>query len=313
VKDNISGFRGANLSEEEVQRILKRNEARNIKTGHYVIDDVFGGIKQSDVLLIGAKTGIGKTELCSEIAMHMAAKGKRVFMFALEAEDREIELRILFKRLAAKSSEKLIYKKWYDNQYKNLPTKEALGETHFNNLNVYYREKDFTTEEFVRSTMAIKEKADIIIIDHIHYFDFEGKNENQELSRAVRKIRDMALLANIPIILVAHLRKEVGQAKEAKLIPDIDDFMGSSDLPKVCTKAIIMGQGRVIGDDIPTLFYFPKFRQFGAAKNFLFICQYNTAKQVYSDEYKTYYFRYNSPKLLEELELVDEKYLDWLG
>lgn len=312
--NDISGFRKAHITSSEVSSILKKNNEKKVFTGISVIDDVFGGVKTSDVVLLGAATGVGKTALVSQIAVRVARQGKRVYMYALEAEDREIEMRILFSQIASKSKEKLYYKKWYDNHYKDLATQEAIGELHLDNLNIYYRKKEFTAKDFVRSTMAIKEKADLIIVDHIHYFDLEGADELRELSKAIRMIRDIALLTNIPIIIVAHLRKEVAQSSgEKKLMPTLDDFFGSSDLSKVCTKAIMLSQVRTKGAEGTTFFHFPKFRQFGSAKNYLFSCKYNINTNTYDDKYKVFYFEHNTESLLLSLSPVQSSDLDWLG
>ncbi len=285
-------------------------------TGVKVIDDVFGGVKKNDVILVGARTGIGKTELISDMAMNASHQGRRVHIFSLESENQEVEMRMAFKKISQMTSKKIYYKKWYDNQYPELEHlyEKALDEINKSNINVYYREKNFDLKEFMRNTMLVSGNTDLIIIDHIHYFDFDGRNENKELSDAIKAIRDIGLLISTPVILVAHLRKEFGSGKTQKLIPEIDDFHGSSDLSKVCTKAILLTSRATRSPSISkTFFHFPKFRQFGAARNYLFACDYDLTKNKYSDNYTVFHFKRNDIEQLNNLEEVPKEDLGWLG
>lgn len=313
---DINKFHKASLSKEQLRDRLEKNSRGKIMTGIKVIDDVFGGIKKNDVVLLGARTGLGKSETISDIAMNASQQGKRVHIFSLESEDKEVEMRIAFKKIAQMTTKKIYYKKWYDNQYPELEDlyEKAVESINDTNINIYYRSNNFDIKEFTRNVMLVRDNSDLVIIDHIHYFDFEGKNENKELSDAIKQIRDIALLTSIPVILVAHLRKEFGGGKVQKIVPEIDDFHGSSDLTKVCTKAILLSSRATRSHSISrTFFYFPKFRQFGAARNYLFGCDYDLTKNMYSKDYSVYYFKKNDLDLLNNLEQVPSDELGWLG
>jgi nucleoside-triphosphatase THEP1 len=313
---DINSFKKANLTKDGLKKRLVDNTVGKIKLGIKVLDDVFGGLNRNDILLIGAKTGIGKSELVSEIAMTASGEGKSVHVFSLESEEKELEMRIAFKKIALASKEKIFFKKWYNNEYPHLEHLYdlALNEINNSNLYVYYRNNSFGILDFMRNVMLVRDKSNLIIVDHIHYFDFDGKNENKELSDAIKQIRDIALLTGIPIIIVAHLRKEMGQGKFQKLMPEIDDFFGSSDLSKVCTKAIMIGTRGSIDNNISkTFFHFPKFRQFGSVRNYLFACDYNLSTNEYSDNYEVFYFKNNSIEALNNLEKVPKDELKWLG
>ena len=313
------GFTQSQVSSEGIISRLRFAKDNRVLTGVRVIDDVFGGILPNDIVLLGAKTGAGKTALASAIALNNTLSGKRVYMFALEAEPEEIEMRILYEMVVGKARAhdpraKYNYKHWRLGRYKGLDTylEDALNSVdHFKNFNIYYRKKEFGIDEFVKETMAIKDRADLIIVDHIHYFDLSGDNENRALSDAVKRIRDVALLTGVPIILLAHLRKSANVVY--KLVPDIDDFMGSSDLTKVCTKAIIIAPRGNKKDSVDTLFYFPKFRGFSAPSRYLFSSPYDIYQNKYSEGYSVYDFKYNNVNFKFAENLVDGEELSWLG
>ena len=84
------------------------------------LDDYFRGILPHDLILIGADTGAGKTDLVSAIARRNAQDGRNVHIIALEAEPLEIERRTKFAYIAWQAAERkntnldrINYVDWY--------------------------------------------------------------------------------------------------------------------------------------------------------------------------------------------------------
>jgi replicative DNA helicase len=99
--DNLKRFRDR-VTEERLQRT--QQGASCLTFGVQFLDEAVGGIYSNDLVLYGAKTGIGKTQLATITAMANAANGKRVHFFALEAEQHEIERRIKYQILTCSSN-----------------------------------------------------------------------------------------------------------------------------------------------------------------------------------------------------------------
>lgn len=316
---DYEGFRSAEISSDKITGKLLHAKNNAIFTGIKVMDDVFGGILPNDIILFGSKTGTGKTAMASEVALYNCIKNRRVYMYALEAEEDEIQMRIIFEKVAEKVKafnprRKINYKHWKLGRYEDLNHyyQDCLRELNdFENLFIYYRKKEFGIEQFVKTVMEVKEDADLIIIDHIHYFDLQGTNRNDALGDAIKKIRDISLLMGVPIIILAHLRK--AQGSDFKLMPTIDDFHGSSDLTKICTKGVIMAPGKQQNDMSETLFHFPKFRGFSTPSRYLFKCDYNIYLNKYSPTYTIHKFRMNKRDFNFPDTLVDPAELTWLG
>lgn len=228
-----------------------------IRFGIDYLDDALSGIAANDFVLVGAKTGSGKTELVTNIALNAAQAGKRVHFFALEAADREIERRLKFKVLAKRFRSEILnrfpdirfcYQDWamglLRNELKDYDLKaNDEMEWFYKNLFTYYRTHgNYTVHDFEKQFQAIKNETDLIIIDHLHYFDSDNLNENAAIKEITKKLKDLSDLLGKPIILVAHLRKT--DKRFASLVPDIEDFHGSSDIAKIATKAIILAPAR---------------------------------------------------------------------
>ena len=295
--DNLRRSRDR-ISEERERRQTQLDIP--LSFGVKFLDQCLGGICPNDLILLGAKTGIGKTQLASIAAMTNAAAGKRVCFFALEAEPNEIESRITYQMLADvyyKLLRKdfpnihLNYMDWYNGCFKDSLGKveeeiEALQKDMYPDLWTYYRSGDFTIQEFEQKFMAMKDQTDLFVIDHLHYFDFEDENENRAMKATVKKIRDLAILFGKPIILVAHLRKSDKRTRQ--IAPDLDDFHGSSDITKIATKVITLApgpQGKSIGNKWPTYMRVGKCRVDGSRTKLIGLNIFNADVNKYHDYY----------------------------
>jgi replicative DNA helicase len=246
---------GDSFEKEKEHRV--QNTKHKYTTGNTYFDDALGGIYCNDVLLIGAKSGKGKTEFAVNIAEQNAKLGKKVLYFALEAEKFEITRRIKYKyiskyffknRLKFQDIPYLRYADWYYGNYGNaLELAEKYAEKEMSlfqdNIKIIYRESSkYTVDDFAKTFFSMQADNDLFIVDHIHYFDSDQENENKAMKEIMKKLRDCALIGDKPIVLLAHLRKSDKASKN--IMPDLEDFHGSSDLGKIATKAIVMSPSR---------------------------------------------------------------------
>ena len=275
--------------------------ARRLSFGVRYLDDALGGINPHDLVLLGAKTGAGKTQLAACIAQSNAAKGKRVVFLALEAEPKEIERRMKYRTLArlfyddAAVKAPLSYRGWYngDHEQELAPFEkeaDAQLERDFKSMRTLYRGRNFGVRDVGRVIHQVHEDgADLVIIDHLHYIDGRpDETENAAQKAIVQAIRDCSLATGIPVIVVAHLRKADRGSK--RLLPELDDFMGSSDIGKVATKAIMLAPaaddpGAMNGARWQTYMSCPKDRMDGGMRNYVATLVYDAREGGYRDAY----------------------------
>lgn len=223
---------------------------RCLKFGVHFLDVALGGIFPGDLILLGAKTGIGKTSLAVLIAQANALKGKRVHFFALEAEPKEIERRLKYNMVAEAMAERrrigydrLNFLDWYMGRFNKLTAAIEVtidGELAqaYRNLHTYYNDGTITIETLERLILGIQGDTDLVVIDHLHFLDSDDPSENRAMKAITKRIRMLALSIGKPVIVVAHVRKS--ERRGAPLVPTLDDFHGSSDIPKIATKAIMI-------------------------------------------------------------------------
>jgi replicative DNA helicase len=230
---------------ERIEDILERKKKKRIvgKFGVPFLDDFLGGIMPEDLIIISAPTGCGKTEMAVQIAYHNAHK--KVLLIALEADREEIENRSFFRiisKLYWSDSEHrrprgfMSYRDYLQNTinlsqyepeaikiYKSRPVPEVL-----------YRDAEFTMNHLTQAVMGTN--YDLIILDHLDYFDMEQDvSENESMSNLMKLLRGINDTKKTPIVAISHVRKTQGKVK----MPSLDDLHGSSNKAKQA-KTVIM-------------------------------------------------------------------------
>jgi RecA/RadA recombinase len=295
--------------------IAKYEKANTVSFGISFLDEALGGLSPSDLFVIGGGTGGGKSELAVTIAANAAAKNRRVKFFALEAEKHEIAMRLLFRK----------FKKWsidnpraYAKQHISFqsfmmgePQSEIekfrnSGDSNldeYRNLDVKYSIFSFTIHDLEKSLLECQNNADLVVIDHLHYFDLDGDNENAEIKSILKMIRSFCLDFKIPVVLVSHIRKQNETVQ--KITPSADDFHGSSDIIKIASKGLTIAsppfvdclkissydeKNNPVFESIdlhfrPTFMRAVKFRREGMVTSLTALCEFDHETKTYGQKY----------------------------
>lgn len=225
-----------------ITRVKNDNSKGILKFGVAFLDEALLGIGTHDLVLLGAPSGAGKTELATHIAFTNAMEGKRVVYFALEAEQHEIELRTTYKYKALAyykngGREYTAYDRWIQGDCEHIEKQSVeFPKIGVECLRTRYVSGAYSITDFLQDYTEIVNSSDLVILDHIHYFDLETENENREYKEIIKKIRTQVLENGKPIVVVSHIKKK--DRRFPTLAPDQEDFHGSSDLVKMATKVI---------------------------------------------------------------------------
>jgi KaiC/GvpD/RAD55 family RecA-like ATPase len=246
------------------------------------LDDACRGILREDLVLLGAPSGAGKTQICCNIALANMLQGKRVHYIALEAAEFEIERRLKYplvmERFFAdpgrpKIDGKINYADWilgkYISELNNYENQAAeFFEKAYGNLFLYDKQDRFSVNELIKAVTMHSKLADLLIVDHVHYFDFDDDNENRAIKEISKLAMSLVQEEKKPIILIAHLRKR--NKENSEVVADMDEFHGSSDLFKIATKVITIAPGKVTPDGkYETFFRIPKNRTDSSSSRFI--------------------------------------------
>lgn len=274
-----------------------------------------GGIAPRSFNLIACESGRGKTTLVSNMAVENSLRGKKVAFIRLEGDMYDFADTEKWKIIYDE-----VYKMFRDEELPNLPDYQSYR---LNNIpgiesleqdaqkhlltrlkNVFLFDKG-THRSLSRDTITdvlnnMKDVFDLIIIDHLHYFEItDERQQYREQMESVKIINDFVDSVGTPVVLVSHVRKRDSRA--SKQLLKMEDIQGSSDIFKIAHTVLMMSPYYEEYDDIekiyPTLFYSPKSR-YGASttaigikcfdgKSKKYISGYEQAKHVfYKGEWK---------------------------
>ena len=264
-----------------------------ITFGNEFLNDALYGLLPNDLCLIGAKSGKGKSAFAINVAASNAKRKKNVLLVALEAEEAEVEMRLMYQIEAGlffKDTERspvdMSYRNWRFGLVKGALKKysdeaQFQFKDQFQSLCTVYRNKSFGLRELENILERAKDWADIVILDHLHYFDMQvrGADKYQAESELIKRIRDLNLFYNKPFFVVAHLRKDI-----QGMVPGLEDFMGSSDIGKNATTCVMITpdyEGYDAKNAIQkTIFSVPKSRT-GGFGNICGVLDYSIRHQCY--------------------------------
>lgn len=279
----------------ETEERLKTFRQQELTYGISFLDKATDGITTADLALVGAPSGMGKTGFVTNLAFKNVLNGKRVHLIALEAYKGEIQDRIQYQKYAElfyKDPNRvpnldMSFRNWRKGRLDFALAKYKPQVKEFvkilKNLKTYYHSKEFTVDDFVRNAMIVEHETDLIIVDHVHYFDIADENENRGMKALIKEIRNIQATINKPVVVVAHLRKK--DRTNPVLCAGMDEFMGSSDLVKIATQVITLGKGEMVTpSSAETYVRVPKNRWDGSVTFYCAKMRFNFRRNEYEDE-----------------------------
>lgn len=296
---------------EKTARIL--GQQKGFEYGVPFLNDALRKIMPGELNVLGARTGRGKTGLASHIALSVGGDQRRVVFFALEADYGEIHRRLLYReimdlvRRLYPSLVKLMprYRDWRVEGFRSLEADTAFdvaiedrAEENLRRkmafIEVRYMPHSVTPRQFIEllreetQETALRDKAELVILDHLHYFAFDGGSETESLQRAVHELKAVATDSQVPMLVISHLRK--GSRGDTRAMPTLDDFHGHSDIVKVASNVIVMAPESATSDgkSFFTLFQIPKSREAGEVTPYIARHSYSFSHNAYSPTYELF-------------------------
>ncbi len=199
-----------------------------IPCGIGALDKMITGLNKSDLIILGARPGMGKTSFALNIARNVAVTaGKTVAFFSLEMTRDQLAQRMLSSEAAIKS-EKLRTGDLDSNEWTRLT---QAGEN-LSKAQIYFDEtSSITVPKMKAKIQRMKKKADLVIIDYLGLMHSARNIDNrvQEISEITRNLKIMAKELKIPVIACAQLSRAT-EAKGKSHRPALSDLRDSGSI-----------------------------------------------------------------------------------
>lgn len=183
-----------------------------IPTGIDELDSVITGLNRSDLIVLAARPGVGKTSFALNIARHAAVNAKRrVAFFSLEMSREQLVSRLLLSEAMVEST-KLRFGKLTENDWNKLAeARDILSQAEL----YLYDNPDISVQK-IKSTLRRLGNVDLVIVDHLPLMrSFRRSSElTDRMAVVVRNLKIMARDLNIPVIVVSPLRRPIGHSNK---------------------------------------------------------------------------------------------------
>lgn len=230
INDGIESTRKTSFSDaiyEAIQYVSDMYDGRSVglKTGIIPLDEVLGGFKPSDYIIVAARPGHGKTAFAVYLADTFAQQGKSSLMFSLEMSRVQMAMRFVSKRTGVTNYE-LNKKQPNKNEFLALMSKMST-------LPLFINDKCFDIDTIISNCYETygKEKGNLgaIFFDYIQLIEGGNinNNANARIGEISRKIKKLAMNLNVPVFVLSQLnRGNVLQGKK----PQLHDLRDSGSL-----------------------------------------------------------------------------------
>ncbi|NMB84273.1 replicative DNA helicase [Candidatus Roizmanbacteria bacterium] len=212
---------------ERLEEFIKRGAGmRGVPTGFGDLDSKLSGMQDSNLIVLAARPGVGKTTLALNIALHVATREKMpVGFFSLEMSKEELVDRLLVGK-ADIDAWRLKTGRLSDEDYKKLT--EAMGE--LSEAPIFIDDTPGTSILEMRTKarkLKVEKNVKFIIVDYLQLADAGKRFDSrvQEVSFVSQGLKNLARELKIPVMAISQLSRAVEQRGTKK--PQLADLRES--------------------------------------------------------------------------------------
>ena len=214
----------------------KKGQYSGVVSGFNDLDNMLGGLQNSDLVILAGRPSMGKTALATNIAFNAAKyysneeeKGS-VVMFSLEMSAEQIGLRILAEQSRI-PSDKL--RKGELNEKDSAALSSTYQEIH--QLNFFFDDSPNLTVSELRSKLRRYKKLyniKLVLIDYLQLIKSERSRDNRvnELSEITRSLKQLAKEFDLPVVSLSQLSRQVENRDDKR--PLLSDLRESGSIEK---------------------------------------------------------------------------------
>src|SRR3989339_573413 len=212
---------------ERLEEFVKKgSHLRGVSTGFAELDNKLAGMQDSNLLILAARPGIGKTTLALNMALNAATKNKTsVGFFSLEMSKEELVDRLLVGQ-ADIDAWRLKTGKLSDDDYKRLT--QAMGE--LSEAPIFIDDTPGASILEMRTKarkLKVEHDIKLIIVDYLQLADAGRRFDSRvnEVSFISQGLKNLARELRIPVLALSQLSRAVEQRGSKK--PQLADLRES--------------------------------------------------------------------------------------
>ena len=181
-----------------------------ISSGFSAIDAKLSGLNKSDLILLAARPGMGKTSLALNIALNVGKNsGKTVAMFSLEMSKEQLALRLLSSEALVESN-RLLTGELRDSDW--MTVAEAAGV--LSRADIRLDDNPLLTVSDMNAKCRRLDNLGLVVIDYLQLMSsaggsmkHSGESRQQAVSDISRMLKIMAKELQVPVLCLSQLSR----------------------------------------------------------------------------------------------------------
>jgi replicative DNA helicase len=209
----------------------RRTAITGVPTGYRHLDAPLGGLQRSDLVILAARPGSGKSCFALNVARNACQQGYRVGLFSLEMSRHQLVMRLLSAE-AGIDQHRLRLGRVEDHEWEQIVA--AMG--------TLSEERLWIDDTAGISLSSLRSRArrlqsqygvDLVIVDYLQLMraNLEGKrfqNREQEIAEISRGLKAIAKELDVPVLALAQLSRAV--EVRASKVPQLSDLRESGSI-----------------------------------------------------------------------------------
>lgn len=201
-----------------------------LSTGLPDLDDLILGLNKSELVIIAARPGMGKTSIALNIALNVAmTQHKKVAIFSLEMSREQLVTRLL-SRAALVPSQNLFTGRLTDQQWRDV----AAAANTLSASDILIDDNSTLTVADMNAQCRTIKDLDLVVIDYLQLMSsaggrgFSNESRTQAVSDISRMMKVMAKQLGVPVICLSQLNR-AAEARQDKR-PLLSDLRESGSI-----------------------------------------------------------------------------------
>lgn len=196
-------------------------DALGVQSGYSDLDKYIVGFGKGDLVIVGARPGVGKTSFCLNLGANIAKKSKKaVCMFSLEMSAEQLVSRLLAAEGMVDSYRMRSGKLEGDDWEKLANAASTLSETE-----IYIDDTTGVNVTAMKGKLRRIKNLGLVIVDYLQLMETEKKRKDgsrvNEVAEITRGLKIMGKELGVPIIVCSQLSRGTDKEKKRPVLSDL--------------------------------------------------------------------------------------------
>ncbi|WP_322183338.1 replicative DNA helicase [Neglectibacter caecimuris] len=203
-----------------------RDKYKGIPTGIGELDALITGLNRSDLIVLAARPGVGKTSFGLNIARHASVTGKRrVAFFSLEMGREQLVSRLLSAEAVVEGNRLRSGDLTEGDWVKLVEAGDILSKAE-----MYFDDNPSITVPEMKAKLRRLGGVDLVLVDYLQLMNSARRIDNrvQEITEITRSLKIMAKELDVPVIAMSQLRRPTDRAKDHR--PGLSELRDSGSI-----------------------------------------------------------------------------------